>query len=391
MKHASQLALASVAAMFAVSAQAGSYDVFSIDFDSYTKDASPTAATEAAGTWALGAEDDGTIVTTNGTSASDFLLQLAASTNSPVTFTTNPTDESNVLVMDVFFVGSAEAQLPEANSQLGLYLDTSDEEEPVMKVSVNGGQFQSMTTAANQTLAENTWYNVTMKFTYGATPTVTVTVKEGATTVATFTGSTQSEATKVNSVAFCGTGLVDNFTGKYAFDSYTDTTEDGTGETDSNAPMTVATVNGNKTLTTSFVTENLKFITVTGEDSSGNTVKRTLRYTDGQSINLTGSGIAKITKVVAYYGNNVTATTGANTTTTPTLSNGTVSGTVAATSGLYYSVDIDGDRTPLNGNEPVAPEEDGDELDYSVSPSPAAAGYGVVKFKIVASDEPVAE
>lgn len=387
MKHATHLAFASMAAMFAVSAQAGSYDVFSIDFDGYTIDESPAETQEAAGTWALGEEDDGTVVALKEDSATDKLLQLAASNTSPVTFT--PNDESNVIVMDVFFVGAAEEQTPEADSQLGLYLDTTDEDAPVMKISVNGGDFESMTTADGEELAENTWYNVAVKFGYGANATVDVTIKKGETVVATFSGSTASEATKVNAVAFCGSGLVDNFVGKYAFETYTDSSADGTGEALSEAGLTLGTVDGNKTLTSSFATDDLKFIKVTGTDAEGNAITRTLRYVDGQSVNLTGCGIAKITKVVAYYGDAVTATAGAEPETAPVFEDGIVSGSVEVKSGLYYALDVNGVRTALHDNEPVAPEEEGATVDYEVEPD--QADYGVVKFKIVVSDDPVAE
>ena len=65
---------------------------------------------------------------------------------------------------------------------------------------------------------------------------------------------------------------------------------------------------------------------------------------------------------------------------------GSVTGSVTVKSGLYYSIETNGTKTLLR-NTPIAPEEEGTTLNYTVTPS--NTGYDVVKFKIVASDEPV--
>ena len=56
-------------------------------------------------------------------------------------------------------------------------------------------------------------------------------------------------------------------------------------------------------------------------------------------------------------------------------------------SGVYYSLKVNGVRTALHDNKPVAPAEDGKSLDYSVPVSPDP--WGVVKFRIIVSDEPL--
>jgi hypothetical protein len=108
-----------------------------------------------------------------------------------------------------------------------------------------------------------------------------------------------------------------------------------------------------------------------------------------QQIAITDAGFSSVSKVVAYYGDTVTATTG-NTpevTSTTVAANGTVTGSVVAKSGLYYAKVEDGVKTALNNDNPIAPEDEGDTLNFTVSPS--SDPYGVKKFKIVASDDPV--
>lgn len=381
MKHAIHLALASMAAFVAGSVQAGSYGTFSINFDDMTPDQAPSSPAATVGTWALNADDEGTVVTTNGNSNADYLLSLACATNTPVVFT--PTNDTNFLEMDVNFVGASEAQIPEAGSQVGLYLDVSS--TPVLKLSVNGGAFVDFTddTSGNPvSVTEGAWYKVVMEFDY-TTPKTVVSIYDGNTLLGKKTTTLVSTAyTKVNSVNFCGTGLVDNFVGKWAFDSAT-TASDDEHASDSDVAMTYS----GSTLTPEFATSNgngaLKFIKVTDVDGT----THTLRYTGSQAFNTTGLG--KVAKVVAYYGNNVSATDGVDVDTTPTVDNGEVSGSVTAASGLYYAIEMNGVKTALNDNNPVAPQNDGTPLNYSVDAS--TSPYGVVKFKIVASDDPVSQ
>ena len=56
-------------------------------------------------------------------------------------------------------------------------------------------------------------------------------------------------------------------------------------------------------------------------------------------------------------------------------------------SGVYYSLEVNGVTKALHNNKPVAPAEDGNSLNYSVPVSPDP--WGVVKFRIIVSDEPL--
>ena len=137
-------------------------------------------------------------------------------------------------------------------------------------------------------------------------------------------------------------------------------------------------------------TGDLKFIKVSGT-IDGQPATRTLRVVNGnQSIAIDAAGFDAVSKVVAYYGDNVTATSAGDAATSPAVTTEgdttKITGTVAAKSGLYYGVVVNGTATALNGGNPVAPEAEG-TLSYEVPVSPTA--YGVQKFKIVASDDPV--
>ncbi len=378
MKHAFQLASLSVAAL-ALSAQAGKVKTFDIDFDSYTADAAPTAVTEAAGTWTLGTGDESIVEVKSGT---DKNLAVDASSSSPLTFQPSAA-EATAVSMDVQFVGASTAQDPVTGSKAGIYLDKTTGK---LFASVNGGAFGTTDIA----VSEGAWYTVALSF--NANGTVTITVSQNGSQVGTWTSSaTVSSGTTVSYVDFYGSGKVDNFVGSYALDSATDTDTGTAGDTASDTDMTIA----NGVLTTQFAstlagTGDLKFITVKGTDSNGTEITRTLRVVNGnQAIAITAAGFSSVSKVVAYYGNNVTATTGnaPAVTSTSVAANGTVTGSVVAKSGLYYAKEENGVKTALNGNAPIAPQNEGSTLEFTVSPS--SDNYGVKKFKIVASDDPV--
>lgn len=397
MKYATHLALASVAAL-AVSATANTVKTFDIGFDDYTLDAAPSNSVNNGsvdgGTWTMH-DDDASYITTKSSGSSDYVLSLDAGSDKPLSFA--PSASETVYVeLDVQFVGaSSEPSVTKANTQAVLYLLKGDSAN-TLKISVAGGNFVDFT--GTPTVTENTWYKLAFTFDY-STPSTTVVLSDASgNTLATHTvDSVLSGATRVNAVDFYGNGLVDNFVGKPAASKQSiavTTTDDGSTST-SDGTVTVALENG--VLTPGFAAtvsdKTLKFITVTGT-ISGQTVTRKLRVVDNgtgpQSINITACGFDSVTSILASYGDSVTATDENNPpTTSPTVSEGTVSGSVTAKSGLYYSVESNGARTALNDNNPIAPQNEGTTLNYSVEAS--SGPYGVVKFKIVESDDPVAE
>lgn len=117
----------------------------------------------------------------------------------------------------------------------------------------------------------------------------------------------------------------------------------------------------------------------------------TLRTSDASNTFALPDDFGTVTKVVAYCGENVTATAGAVPSLFPQVDRAgdspCATGSFEVKSGVYYSLEANGVRTALHDNKPVAPEEDGDSLNYSVPVSPDP--WGVVKFRIIVSDEPL--
>ena len=386
MKYATQLALASVASC-ALSVQAdSSVTTFAIDFDDYTLNATPSG-TVIGGTWS-GDVGAGSYVDTK--IDSDRNLVLDAASNDPLVFT--PTAENTASIsMDVKFVAASAAQDPVKNTQVGLYVLKNETTKDLM-VSVNGAAFAD----SGIDVEEDHWYTVKLTFDYTAgSKTVALSiydVENSNTQVgSTYNTSSATTATKLNGIDFYGSGCVDNFVGSPAAEyatipTSTQVDDDGTPAT---ATIDATLVNG--TLTTSFAatsgSDALKFITVSGT-INGQPASRTLRVVNGQAINIDGCGFTAISGVTAYYGD-VTATDGATPAIAPTVDNGQVSLSVSPKSGLYYSVDVNGTRTALNNNNPIAPEAEGTALNYTIDAANPAQGYGVKKFKVIASDDPV--
>ena len=393
MKHAFQLASLSVAA-FALSAQAGKVKTFDINFDDYPANAAPSGSV-AGGAWTPGTGDGSYVDVKSG---SDRQLVLDAASNDPLTFA--PSEATTTTIeMEVQFFGASEAPATSLEgTQAALYLNKTSG----LQVSVAGVPFTAFvddTTQQAPTVAEKTWYKLTITFAYGTGTTIVLANAQG-TTLATYkSASTVSGKSGVVGVDFYGSGFVDNFVGScsYVIDSATDTDTDTAGDTPSDTDMTIA----NGVLTTEFAsnlagTGALKFIKVTGT-IGGEEVTRTLRVVNGnQAIAISAAHFTAVSKVVAYYGDAVTATAAGDAATAPavvTTKEGTtkVTGSVTAKSGLYYGIVVNGTATALNGGAPVAPEHHGDTLNYEVpvSGTPYDVPYGVQKFKIVASDDPV--
>ena len=385
MKHAMHLALASMASL-AVSSQASTVKTFDVGFETsegYTADACPSGSV-AGGAWS--GNTDSYVTAGPSGYANGNVLQLDAPSDTALTFTPAAA-ETTTIEMDVQFVGASEAPATSlANTQAALYLDKTSG----LQVSVAGGPFAAFN--ENPTVAENTWYKLSITFNYTQGSTTIVLADASGTTLATHTGGILSGATKVNGVDFYGNGLVDNFVGKpeTAKQTIPTATDAGSGEQLTTDDIILAGGYITPSFAATSGNDALKFITVTGV-IDGEPATRTLRVVNGQRINVDGCGFTSVTKVVAYYGDAVTATAAGDAATAPavTTEKGTtkVTGSVTAKSGLYYGIVVNGTPTALNDGNPVAPEHHGETLNYEVPVS--ATPYGVQKFKIVASDDPV--
>lgn len=395
MKHAFQLASLSVAA-FALSAQAGKVTTFNIDFEDGTVGNAPTAA-ESVGTWVLGS-GEAAIAIADG----NKYLELDTPTNSAVQFEPAKVGTSKI-EMDVQFVGTSEEPLASrTGTQAALFLKRNGATTNLY-LSVNGGAFANTLISVD----EGEWYKVQLVFDYTSSQksvALSVFTSGGSQVGSTYSANSGTTATGIVGVDFYGSGKVDNFIGQYAeysgeipMSSSTSSSSDGSS---TNTTATISNGYLNPNFAATYGGDAIKFIKVEGTIDGVAGQTRILRVVGGnQNIAVQAAGFDSISKVVAYYGNDVTATTGVTVTTTPAAaSNGAVTGTVTAKSGLYYAVEkvevangtTTTTKTALNNNNPVAPEAEGEEagtLPYSVNPS--SAGYGVVKFKIVASDDPV--
>ena len=349
MKHNAFTALSLAAAL--VVAGSAEASEFSMNFET------GTALPGTEGTWTVPSGDASAVVATPSGAPNDCGTQVLSldTGDDELNYAPTSTDVS-ILTMDVCFVGADSVPATTGfTGQTMVYLDVTDAQNPALKAYVGTG-WQTISTA----VTDGSWHTLKMTFDY-SNGTVKFKVGSEDETAAFALPGTPSDFTQVTSVGFKGTGFIDNFVGdKGGISGYTD---DGTGE---NAGNAVAFENG--VVTGSFAMDDLKFIRV---------------YNGNNYV----ANFGTPTKVVAYYGNSVTATTGV----TPTASavavdttTGNISITVPnAESGLYYTP-FGPDGKALANSVEILPQNHGDPATLSV---PAATDWGVVKFQIVASDE----
>ena len=367
MKHNALTALSMAAALVvAGSAQASE---FSIDFEAAGYALTP------ANNWTQAQDDYSAIVATNNALDANSTKSLLLDTgDAELSYAvTNVSDDVTILTMDVFFVGTDTA--PDTTGFTGqtmVYLDTSGN-DPVLKAyTAAEAGWVTLPTAA--TITDGSWHTIQMAFSASE---VEYSIDGTAATNLTLTSFT-----KVQSVGFKGTGMVDNFVGDKA--GIPGATDDGTGEQASNS----ATYE-NGVVTGAFETtlngDDLEFIRVF--DSSDNYV--TLRYSNSQAITLP-AGFTPA-KVVAYYGDDVSAVPDNMTVTAESVSVDTTGAQAqikveidGLVSGVYYKV-VDADSGTTLASKLVAPAEEGGETVFSFAPDSTA--WGVKKFKVVVDDE----
>lgn len=369
MKHNAFTALSLAAALVvAGSAQASE---FSIDFETAGYALTP------ANNWTQSQDDNSAIVATNNTRDVESTKSLLLDTgDAELTYAvTNVSDDVTILTMDVFFVGADSA--PDTTGFTGqtmVYLDTSGN-DPVLKAyTAAENDWVTLPTAA--TITDGSWHTIQMAFSASE---VEYSIDGTAATNLTLTSFT-----KVQSVGFKGTGMVDNFVGDKA--GIPGATDDGSGEQAGNSASydsTTGVVTG--AFETTLNGDDLEFIRVF--DSSDNYV--TLRYSNSQAITLP-AGFTPA-KVVAYYGDDVSAVPDNMTVAAESVSVDTTGQQVqikveidGLVSGVYYKV-VDADSGTTLASKLVAPAEEGGETVFSFAPD--STPWGVKKFKVVVDDE----
>lgn len=365
MKHNALTAL-SLAAALVVAGSAKATE-FEIDFE--TVEGTDYALSPANG-WTVQTGDASEVADAPSPAPSGFTLDskvLSLDTGDEELIYTPTSTDVSILTMDVCFVAADEAPTidPNFDGQTMIYLDSSEN----LKADV-AGTWTTVLTGVSEG-----WHSLTMTFDYSEAK-VTFTLDNGTPSSAVAFASTPATAfSKVNSVGFKGTGMVDNFVGEAAPVAGPEAwTFDGTT---SNKVEGVTVASG--VVTTTFTDTNLKFIRY----YNGNDFV-TLRYTDTQ--NNVNVGFDP-TKIVAFYGGNVTATDGITPeATNVAVDNGTVTVTFTAKSGVYYWLKDVSDNSSLAGTATaIAPNAEGV---ITLTFDADSHAWGVKKFQLVVDDNP---
>lgn len=372
MKRNAMGAFALAAAFAGVAASANTLTAFG----TYTFDDDATGSAPAAsdGTWAVPTGDIAEV--TADKYKGDSGKSLAIDAAGEVTFTPSANNADKVS-LDVYLTpAAAGADAPDIpqDAKLVVYLDS----EGNLKGAKGG---DSTYTTIKTGVTGNAWVKLDLAFD-GNNATVSVDGVAG-TPIA-------SSATTVTSVGFSGTGYVDNFVGTYEYNyAY-----DNNGGSDTAASRASIEVSG-KTVTFNYAgtaaAGTVKFVRV--YDAVGNYV--TLRTTDNNGTIDATKLKGDVTKVVAFYGDDVSAVPqAAPAVTTASVENNAVTvGLGAALSGVTYSV-VDPSGNAISGatvkvgnttvDGAVPPENDGETLSISVPAS--QTDWGSVKFKVKVSD-----
>lgn len=356
-------AFALAATLAGVSSSANTLTSFSEDFEGFSAGDTPTTG------WTIPA--DAAVVSAD--QAAGGTQSLSIDTDSEVTFT--PTaDQVTTVKMDVYLTAGSTAPTWPTDAKLVIYLDNT-----TLKGSVDGSTWTDIATG----VSASTWTSIEMTFSAGS-----VAVKAGNSAAVTL--SNAAVPATVTSVGFSGTGFVDNFVGEYEYNyAYDDSNTDTTGES-ATADATITVNSGSVSFSYPSVATTganaMKFVRV--YDNTGKYV--TLRTTGNSGSIDTSKLSGTISKVVAYYGENV-SNVDSGTKTTPESAAVTIDGEtpkvsvgVEAKSGVYYSL-VDASGNYIQDSEVLAqPDQDGTTITLKAPVSTTA--WGAVKFKVKASD-----
>ena len=245
------IAVAAIAAMTSVMAAVAT-PWWSIDFDSYTDGAKVSASTETQGTWTQ-QEDDLSVVTSQSLSLNTQGEDLLWTPNAPA-----ESYDSVILDADVKFVASDVEPTTDNSMQTAIYLKATDDGDVlcVYQDTEDGAAWEAKDAF---TIADGDTKHVTITIDYSdETPMVTLTI--GDTSVE---YPVANVADKVSSVAFRGTGVVDNFTAQTSVNATYVAEVNGTGFETYAAALAYVAANGGTLTITGDSAEELSFGTFT--------------------------------------------------------------------------------------------------------------------------------
>ena len=197
------LVVAGIAAMTTVMAGKTS-PWWNINFDNYTQDAKVSATEESQGKWDQHADDE-SIVTNKALSLNTQGKDLTWTPKAP----TDEKYDSVIFDADVTFVASDIVPTTDKDMQTALFLKATDAGNVLSVLSQENGE-PTWVDIENITIADNTVKHVTVTINYNAKESATpmVTLQIGDDTVEYPVAVVKEEVT---SVAFRGTGVIDNF------------------------------------------------------------------------------------------------------------------------------------------------------------------------------------
>ena len=369
MKHNAFTAL-SLAAALVVAGSAQATPEFSINFEN---------------NYALTAQNGWTVQTGN---VSDVAEVADAPSPAPTGFTLDnkvlsldtgdeelnyaPTSQNvTILEMDVCFVGADSA--PDTNGFSGqtmLYLDISGE-NPAVKAYTAGSGWVTL----SGSVTDGSWHKVRMEFSASS---VAFFLDGNGTAAGT---ATLSNFTKVTSVGFMGTGMVDNFVGDKAAPAI-ETDVNGSDVTTATAEVTA------QGLVVNFGSQSgIQYIRVYDDQGKSVTLRTNSASATIDLSKLPGN-VTRVDAVTSLDGLIPSGTSAAAESVTVDTSTSTPTIKIAVAdlvSGLHYKVVDATSGQVLTTSKLVAPEEDG--IDYTFEIPVATGNWAVKKFKIVISDD----
>ena len=302
------IAVAAAVAMTSVMA-ASTSSWWSIDFDSYTDEAKVSAANgtiETQGTWTQ-QDDDLSVVTSQSLSLNTQGKDLLWTPNAPA-----ESYDSVILDADVKFVASDVEPTTDNSMQTAIYLKATDGGDVlcVYQDTADGAAWEAKDAF---TIADGDTKHVTITIDYSdETPMVTLTI--GDTSVE---YPVANVADKVSSVAFRGTGVVDNFKAQTSVNAtYVASVDDQQFETYAAALAYVAANGGTLTITGDS-DETLSFGELTFNsdatiDLNGKTIEASFVVDNGAQFSIDNGTVNAPMGYDVVYIKNGKATVGAN-------------------------------------------------------------------------------
>ncbi len=304
------IAVAAIAAMTSVMAAVAT-PWWTIDFNSYTDEAKVSAANETIetqGTWTQH-EDDLSVVTSQSLSLNTQGKDLLWTPKAPA-----ESYDSVILDADVKFVASDVEPTPDNSMQTAIYLKATDDGD-VLCVYQNTADGPAWEAKDAFTIADGDTKHVTITIDYSdETPMVTLTI--GDTSVE---YPVANVADKVSSVAFRGTGVVDNFTAQTSVNVTYVAEVNGTGFNTYADALAYVAANGGTLTITGDSDETLSFGELTFNsdatiDLNGKTIEASFVVDNGAQFSIDNGTVNAPMGYDVVYIKNGKATVGAGAT-----------------------------------------------------------------------------